>query len=209
MRHRRQQESQPPQLNLAPIMNMVVILIPLLLLSVVFLSVGVINVSSPPATLDGEPTDEPPSLQLAVAVTHDGFQVSTRDGAIRPVDGCPADGPTICLSGDERPAELFRQAKTSFETGRHADGSAALEQAARAYDWSALYESLKDVKKKHADETTVRITAEPDVPYMMVVRTMDLARFEVDRTSFDDPSEVWRADKKRPLFPDPVLAIAQ
>lgn len=34
-------------LNLAPIMNMVVILIPLLLLSVVFVKVAVINITAP------------------------------------------------------------------------------------------------------------------------------------------------------------------
>ena len=40
-------EQENQELNLAPIMNMVIILIPLLLLSVVFLKVGVINITAP------------------------------------------------------------------------------------------------------------------------------------------------------------------
>ena len=47
MSRRRRVEEDSQELNLAPIMNIVMILIPLLLLSTVFMKAGVINISSP------------------------------------------------------------------------------------------------------------------------------------------------------------------
>jgi biopolymer transport protein ExbD len=207
---RKQDNSAPPELNLAPIMNMVVILIPLLLLSVVFLSVGVINASSPAEIVTGKPThDTEPPLNLTVAIAHNGFIVSTKNGLSKPVSGCPADGPTVCLRHDANLPEEFAAAQTALESGDTGASEAALDRATAAYDWNQLYTLLAQIKRDNLDETMVKITADPDVPYTLVVRTMDLARFELEQTSYASNREMWTAGKKRPLFPDPVLAIAR
>ena len=58
MPKRREPEEQA-QPDLAPFMNMVVILIPMLLLSVIFVSAGVVNVSTNLTTPGRAPTTTP------------------------------------------------------------------------------------------------------------------------------------------------------
>ncbi len=203
---RRQSTQQPPDVNLAPIMNMVVILIPMLLLSVVFMSVGVINVSSQSGSLVGEPTiEEEPPLNLEIEIRADGFEMKTRDGRIPAISKCPSDGPTICLEKQGDTLAGFEKAAKLDAEERSSEANRKYDETMAAYDWNALYERLKEIKAAHEQETTVRITADAKMPYTMVVRTMDLARFELDGESFASNSEMWKAGKKRPLFPDPVL----
>ena len=66
-RNKRDSTDEIKELDLTPIMNMVVILIPLLLLSMVFLEVGVINITAPKLSVGpSTPTEieEPDPLGL-------------------------------------------------------------------------------------------------------------------------------------------------
>lgn len=172
------------ELNLAPLMNMVVILIPLLLLAVVFLQVGVVNVStpklSPGVASDGAPDE---SLNLTVAITEDGFVLSSAEGVYPGAKRCEG-APTICNVD-----------------GRH--------------DWVALYNTLAEIKRAHPDETTIQLTADPDVEYATVIRVMDVARFKLTGESYRSDSEFWSAHYAvsstgyASLFPDPVLTVAR
>ena len=201
-------EEVDPQLNLAPIMNMVVILIPLLLLSIVFLKVGVINASAPQIT-PGKASDELPKepLNLTVSISSDGFGLATT-GAVHPaLPGCPEPGPTVCLAKDVDLDATFGVAKRTGD-------AAALESALQAYDWKELYGELARIKEQHADETTINITADSDVPYAVIVRVMDVARFKLDKETFASNSEFWTAQyagsvRHAELFPDPVLAVVR
>lgn len=197
-RRSRTPEDSEQEINLAPIMNMVVILIPLLLLSIVFLRVGVINVSAPSLTLNKSSTITPEQpLNLTVAIGARGFHIATSSADLEPVTGCPTPGPTICTK-DGKEAEW-----------------AELDQGLDTYDWAALYNQLVQIKKQHDGETTINITADPDVPYAAIVRVMDVARFRLASDTYEQPSEFWSAryatsgDRYAALFPDPVLNIAR
>lgn len=166
--------------NLAPLMNMVMILIPLLLLSTVFVRTGVVNVSAPSHAVSSvDDPAEPPEVeapQVVVFVSSDGFRLDTigasPDGFAAftaPVAGCPEGGEapaTICLH-DDVPA------------------SAALVER---LDFAGLYDQLVRVRM-HPDwfdafgregAATISLAGDPEVPFEVLIETMDTARTLLD-----------------------------
>ena len=229
-RERRGSGDEEDDLNLVPFMNMVVILIPLLLLSVVFLKVGVINITSPelsvpPKNTKPPPEDEEKPLNLTVAVSDKGFQVGATGGILPPEQGCSKNGPTICLADDSVDVQSqVEQARKEYAKGTKAAkkrGHKVLQKAAAAYDWVGLYNMLMEIKKKYEekDEKVVKISANPDMPYSFIVRVMDVARYKLKEESYDSKKKFWNAkpetkvegDKKVPvaLFNQPILSIAK
>jgi biopolymer transport protein ExbD len=221
--NRMKEEEQ--DLNLAPIMNMVIILIPLLLLSVVFLKVGVINITAPKLSV-GPPSAEPPDedkkpLNLTVAVSASGFRIGAEGGVLPARGGCPPDGPTICLAKkDVDVSGRFSDARTMMAAGDISKGEKVMEQGLQAYDWRELYNALSKIKTEFPDETVVNLSADPDIPFSAIVRTMDVIRYKLQKDSFDSDADFWGSKPKEKtaeggkkgfdeLFSDPVLAVAQ
>lgn len=218
----KREAEEEQDLNLAPIMNMVVILIPLLLLSVVFLEIAVINITAPKLAM-GPPSDKPPendepALNLTVAVSAKGFQLAATGAVLPELAGCPVPGPTICLEKQSvDPPAKFANARRQMASGDLKAGERELEEGLGAYNWRELYNQLSAIKARYKDETTVQISADPDVPYAAIVRVMDMARFKLEKDSYGTASDFWAASNKagtgdamyEELFPDPILALAQ
>lgn len=206
-------------LNLTPIMNMVVILIPLLLLSLVFMEVSVINITAPklsvgPSTATEEEPDK--KLNLTVAVGSKGFEIGATGAILPQKPGCPVPGPTICLSKQNVDLTAkYQRARELFAAGNVTEGEVIMKEALDAYNWPELYATLARIKTEYKDETVVKISADPDIPYAAIVRVMDVARFRLEKDSYSKASEFWSAPYKKTgtqqeeLFPDPVLAVAQ
>src|SRR5699024_6788058 len=122
-RSKRESTDEIPELDLLAFMNMVVILIPMLLLSVVFVQVGVINITAPKLSM-GPPSSTPPEtpdeepLNLTVAVNAKGFRIAAKSAQLPAQDGCPTTGPTICLAKQEVDvAAKFQAARSAFAKG--------------------------------------------------------------------------------------------
>lgn len=218
-RNKRESTDELQELNLTPIMNMVVILIPLLLLSIVFLEVSVINITAPKLSV-GPSTDTPPEeekkLNLTVAVGAKGFEIGATGAILPQKPGCPVPGPTICLSKQNVDVTAkYTRARELLAAGNVNEGEGVLKEALDAYNWVELYNTLARIKNEYKDETVVKISADPDVPYAAIVRVMDVTRFRLEKDSYSKPSEFWTAPYKKSgttqeeLFPDPVLAVAQ
>lgn len=200
-------------LNLTPFMNMVVILIPLLLLSVVFLKVGVIDVSAPaiaPETAADEPSED---LGLTVGISKQGFAISTRETSLPAIDGCPDDGPTVCLARSDVGIDTtIERARRALKAGRKKRGEALLADVVAAYDFAALYSELRAIKADHPGESTVRLSASPAIPYELLVRVMDAVRFKLDQKRYASNEAFWRASSEArngELFSQPVLAVGK
>lgn len=219
-RDRKNDTSVEQDLNLAPIMNMVVILIPLLLLSIVFLQVGVINITAPKLSMgppsDTPPPDEEPPLNLTVAINAKGFRIGATGAVLPEMAGCPVPGPTICLENQSVDVGAkYTKARSDLAAGNVGQGEAELAAALGAYNWKELYNQLVRIKTQYKDETIINISADPDVPYAAIVRVMDVARFKLDKEAYSKSSEFWSAQYAKggtgyeELFPDPVLSVAQ
>ncbi len=149
-RGHREKDRVPP-LNVIPVMNLFIILIPALLLMASFLQLAVINVAAPQIGAgdprDREDEDDQPPLNLTITVMERGFTIAG-SGAVLPGEG-EEGGPTIPM----------------LPTGE--------------YDYDALTRQLVELKDNFPDEEQVIINAEDDIPYSTLIRVMDASR-EVD-----------------------------
>ena len=208
-------KEEEQDLNLAPIMNMVVILIPLLLLSVVFVSVSVINVNAP-TLAPGKQSDTigEEKEKITVSIGANGFHIATNQGNLPAVAGCPKDGPTICLVDPGKSTQDdFARARDLIERNQSEQGSALLEDTVASYDWRQLYNTLAELKRSNPEEKVIHVSPDPDIPHAAVVRLFDVSRTKLEKDHYDSVAAFWSAPthkgKDGALFPDPVLTIAQ
>ncbi|MEE9168769.1 MAG: biopolymer transporter ExbD [bacterium] len=145
---RPKQDADP---DLTPIMNLMVVLIPLLLTSAQFIKLGMIEINLPPAisadAMLNMPKETEKKLDLSVTITDEGFYLASSLAVAR---GRSGQGPTI----------------PKLDTGE--------------YDFAELNKNLYKIKKKATgvfkDVDQVIIVAEPEIEYQTVVSTMDAAR---------------------------------
>ncbi len=169
------------EINIMPLMNIIMLLIPFLILSVEFFKFGVINVSAPKLASGESSQSEPnknnkPKLNLTVSVTKKGFTILTRGTKI--TQGCKLDHtgepklPTIPKIKDK-------------------------------YDFKALHSCLLEIKKPVQDEKRIIIMSEPTIKYETIVDVMDYSRCKEvgkkDCMSTPDPND--------DLFPEVVLSV--
>ncbi len=222
-RDRREMEGGDDEIDLVPFMNMVVILIPLLLLSVVFLKVGVVNITAPKLSV-GPPSKEKPDdkeeepLNLTVAINDEGFRIAATGTVLSPVEGCPESGPTICLRNKSKNiGEMVKRARKTSKKDED-EGDKLFRKVSESYDWMTLYNRLMKIKKEYPDETVVNVSGDPDIPYNLIIRAMDVARYKLEKDSYNNREDFWQASIRKSesgegkfarLFSDPVLAVAK
>lgn len=154
-------------LSLTPIMNMVLVLIPLMLLNVVFMTISVINVTMPQRSAGSAQNGEPPK-RLQIFISQQGFTVVEGMAALPAIEGCPAGGPTICTLKEEIDPDR------EIETDR--------------YNWLKLYNTLMEIKLKPdwADHEQIEIVPDQSVNFGVLVKTMDIARNQrVPKSEYD------------------------
>ncbi len=139
--------------NITPMMNLMVVLIPLLLSSAEFVRLGIIELNLPPAA-SGEkvemekeiPEEQLKELDLTVTVTDQGFFISS---SLAVLGGEEADQPSIPKNHGQ-------------------------------YDFEKLTAKLYEIKQKagskFSDINEIIIMAESDITYQTIVRTMDASR---------------------------------
>ena len=143
------------EIDLKPVMNLIVILIPFLLLTAAFVEVTVINVTAPqigtaPKPEPPDPSKKPP-LNLTITMTDKGYSLA---------------GQGLSLGAAEGEAEA----------GAPAVPKTVNEENVRVFDFEGLTKKLEEVKDAFPDEAKVKISADPDVVYRDIVGTMDAAR---------------------------------
>jgi biopolymer transport protein ExbD len=194
--------------NMAPFMNLMVILIPLLLTQAEFIKVGSITMNLPPASTGdiGEDDEKipPKSLDLGLVVTKKGinfYSFFTPPPETTDIDAPPQ----IPLKGDGRydyyeltvrltdvKIKVLREILEKFYPGE--TGSMNLVKLAKSMekvDQSALYD-FKDFE-------SIKIAATKDINYQTMVALMDASRSARRAVTRDRTVEV-------PLFPIVSLA---
>jgi len=179
-------EAVPADLDLAPIMNLCMILIPLLMLSAVFVDKGLIEVNVPSAggqatAQQDEPSEEILPPQLVLMISSNGFYLRNQNGNATteamfaqyaaPLPGCPAAAaggadqpPTVCLTDAAADAPMVER-----------------------LNWAGLYNRLVEIRtntqwfEKFNEEGAAQIiiTADASVPFSVIVKAMDTSRYFV------------------------------
>ena len=158
---RRKTEELDMELDIRPVMNLMVVLIPLLLAGAEFVKVGVIEINLPPPQGPGtgqnkvsNEKEKQKTLNLKLIITDQGITIGNDSGILR---GPTGKGPTI---------------------GKTPDGK---------YDFAQLKAKLIELKKKIAgqgflDENRVIMTAEPQIEYQTIIKVMDNVQTYTDST---------------------------
>lgn len=179
------------ELDLVPIMNCVMCLIPVVLAGSAQVTIGVINVNPPKfgaaAPSQAEENDTKP-LNLTLAIGNDGFRLTASGADITPDVGVPSDpaAPLIPKKDDH-------------------------------YDYVELYNKLVKVKNSNPNESLLTITAESDIPFKYIASVMDVARSRLEADSYSSLEDLQAAGQKYDtdgvtvitLWPDVVFALAQ
>lgn len=174
---RRKSEELDMELDIRPVMNLMVVLIPLLLAGAEFVKVGIIEINLPPAKAQGpghnkeqlaKEKEKQKLLNLKLVITDQGITIGNDFGILRDKSG---KGPTV---------------------GKTPDGK---------YDYEKLKEKLIELKKKiqgqgFVDENRVILTAEPQIEYQTIINVMDNIQTYVDK----------EANAIEPLFPEVSFA---
>ena len=149
-------------LNLVPIMAILIILIPVLLYAFTFFEVKVQAVAAPrlgPAQKNKKKDDEDQKkpLNLTVLVTKDGFAIK-QQAELTDEPEAPIPKRTFMVKGKE-----------------------IVE-----YDYPALYTRIRQKKIEHPDETTVNVGAEMAIPWQTIARTIDATRVVLLADSYEE-----------------------
>lgn len=187
-------------LNLVPIMNLVVCLIPMVLVGMSLVKIGVINVNAPRFGMgQAEPSDdEEKPLGLTIAIAEDGFRLTATGADINTELGETPAAP----AGDPAAAGIPQPGVFIAKSGD-------------VYDYTSLYNKLVVLKDNHADETIVNLTADAKIPFKFVIKVMDSIRFRLEGDKYDDAESFTAASPKMEanqqvlLWPDVVFAVAK
>lgn len=170
------------ELNLTPMMNLIAILIPVLLVSTVFVEIAVINVSAPsigPSSAQEDQPDKPdePPLNLTVTVTDKGYTVAGSGGVLGG-DGSQDAGPTIPIL--QKTVSCNRYIGTvPPPRSKNGDSPKCKDGENRSfwiYDVPALQRKLIEVKDSFPNERRIIIAAEPAIEFEAITDVMDAGR---------------------------------
>ena len=122
----------------------------------------------------GYRTEGSGDLKLTVTVEKDGFRVEATGAMLPPIDGCPKQGPTICLKEEADVEEMAGEALELRRGGDYEAGLGKMDEVLAAYDWAALYEKLAKIAEQYPDERRIVVRTEPEIPFAVTARTVDV-----------------------------------
>ena len=175
--------------NLAPMMNLMVCLIPLLLTSAEFVKMGIIEIKLPPALAASEEIGgeemKPVLLDLILIITEEGINIQsalpfflkakTKSSAEQPPtpDITKKDGKYDFLTLTRKLAQIKKEVLFSYfqrQFGRIEEVSLLeLDKNYNKIDKSNL--------RLYPDNESIKIIASPEIDYQTVVSVMDAARY--------------------------------
>ena len=154
----RRQMDEDVELDMVPIMNMFLVLIPFLLMSASFLQMKAIN-TSVPVLSSGENTQELNTKDSKIKLT---IIVELKENNIH-----------VSATSDNAPEEILN--KIDKKIGKKNSGS---------YPVDELGNFLKDIKVNYPESDTVIIIPEESIVYETIIKTMDIARYSGENPMF-------------------------
>jgi len=151
---RRSGMSLEMELNITPVMNLMVVLIPLLLLGVEMVKLSIVEIDLPPASAGaGKGNDEKnpekekeKKLGLKIAILSNGISLATASAVM---SGEQGEGPTVPVQADgEQNLDLLKEKLVELK--------------------KAI------VEKKFKDQNTAIITAGKNIEYQVIISILDV-----------------------------------
>ncbi len=216
-----------PELSLVPIMAIMVILIPMLIFMFTFHQIKVQRVMAPRRGTGAKKAQEEKKekeLNLTILIKRDkGFQLSWEEALM-------TDTQTGTLLPMRQSKDEYCGDSDNPQKDTRAQGCWRRAEGCYCYDFVGLYNELVAKKSKFSTpekpEKRVNITADLDVPWEVVSRTMDAATCIMEQPSYATFEEYIKAVPKKgdavkvpglddpvelceQLFPNVVFAMAE
>ena len=165
-------KEEEQELNLAPIMALICILIPALIFAFQFYEITVQSVAAPKlgpkSSQKEDDKDDKPPLNLTVLISDKGFVLKWSD--------------EITAEGGEPPRiprKIFKD-----EAGNQVE----------EYDYPKLYSAVVAKKKDYPEEDSVNIGADFAISWQVVARTIDCVRVRLAEDAYVDLKEYSAAE---------------
>jgi biopolymer transport protein ExbD len=166
---RKKQDNDYKEPDMLVIMNLMVCLIPLLLSCAEFVKMGTIEINLPTDSGGGgggssASIEKAKKLDLKVLITEAGFTIQSN---LRGIEKVPVDNATVPVKPGSYDLNVMGSYKEHFP-------------------FEELNAKLIALKKEiagqgYTDETNVQITAGNNIPYQVLVRTMDKVKVKYDK----------------------------
>lgn len=158
------------ELNVVPFLDIITNVLMFVLATVSVTFTATIDTNPPRAGGRGSSVSPKQALNLTILVVPDGFSLKASGGNVAP--GCNDQGPGLAVG------------KTTIE-------------GKTDYDYPSLNKCVQKLKNLNADfkeESSVTISANPNIPYQVVISTIDAVR---------------KAENGEELFPDVNFGLAR
>jgi hypothetical protein len=157
-------------------------------------------------------------ISILVALQANGIKLIVDDETLPPKDGCKDADVTLCTV--EPSVDISAMTRKAAEASRDGDAETAsslVDEIIDNYDWKGLYNALMEIKEQHPKTSFIRLRADARLPHALVVRTMDVARVQLEEPRYES-SEAFESatarvdeDGKTPrqfaLFPRPIVQL--
>jgi hypothetical protein len=157
---------QVEDINLIPIMNLVLCLIPLVLFKTQLVKIGMVNVSAPkvgPASTKPQEEDKDKKpLGLTVALSKDGFLLKATGADLSTVFEGQGDASGV---------------KIPMKSDEYSNKGGDVEKVT-TYNYIELYKKLLTLREMYEDDKLLTLTAEPELEFKYLIRTMDIVRYQ-------------------------------
>lgn len=161
MRHSRRRHREDAELNITAFMNLMIVLVPVLLMTMVFSQITVLGLTLPDAATSSDTPEENKHLELVVR--KDELQVFYPRGFLLKRVG------KVPLVLDEKAREKLLQEDPSINPDNLED-----------YDYALLTQVLQEIKRllkdKEIEKRDITILSEQDTDYQTIIRLMDASR---------------------------------
>ncbi len=168
--YRRSRGTENTEPNMTPIMNLMVVLIPLLLSSAQLIKISVIELNLPPAAgaqLD-KPKEKQLKLDLAVTITDEGFYISSSSAVMQKKK---EKGPSIPKVDGKYDYDLLAKTLYSIKqkaAGRFKDANAIIIQAEPKIDYQTLVSTMDASRSIKVDNNRVLLFPEVSVSALIL-----------------------------------------
>jgi hypothetical protein len=203
-------------LNLVPIMNLVVCLIPMVLLGTALVKVGVINVNAPNFGMgksSEEKEDDKKPLNLTLLMGEKGLMIKASiplSAIIKPTDGVEVSESGITIR-EKEPFKLV-----DVEVGKNEYIKKPFYHSNYPVLYSLLAQIKDGVKDQYPKDTVIKLGIDANIPVKHIIEAMDSIRFRLEKDTYSKEDDFMEAaikyeevDGKRrpiPLWPDVMFA---
>lgn len=161
------------------------------------------------AVLESDVSRDDDSPSFGLHLTAEGIIFFGIDGAVPPIDGCPVNGPTFCVTPEGEPApKLFERARKRWSTGDIEEAAKIIDSVLDRYRFYEMYNLIDYELSMAPAGVGLHVSVEEGLPAVAAFRLLTTLAHQRSGVPFDDGRDFRTAHieiehehrQPRPLF---------